>query len=709
MNNTLAIEVGADGIALLTIDVPGRPMNVFTPELIDSLGKAVEQVAADDAIIGAIITSAKQSSFLAGADLKDLGEAFERGITAQQASEFSQSLSKLLRRLETCGKPFVAAINGLALGGGLELCLACHRRILSSDVKAVIGLPEVKVGLLPGAGGTQRLPRLIGIPAALPLLLKGKTLQPSEAYAQGLVHEVFSPEQLIGRARHWLLNSPTAVQPWDRKGYKIPGGAGPLASHAPVSFTVGVAQMTGTTQHNDPAPLAILSSVYEGTIVDIDTGLRIESKYFGKLLSGSVARNMIRTLFINKTAIDKLVNRPSDAPTRTVTRLGVIGAGMMGAGIANVAAQAGVNVVLIDATVEQAEKGKADIAALLARDIKRGRLTQESVNARLARINATNDYAQLKGCELVVEAVFEDRTVKANVTRQVEAQLDDNAVFASNTSTLPITGLAQASIRPERFIGMHFFSPVERMPLVEVIIGEKTSDQTVAWAMDFIAQLRKTPILVRDSPGFFTSRVIMNFLHEGMKMVEEGVLPAMVENAARQAGFPAGPLAVADEVSLSLMQAILKAQDADNLPERYRLRTGRKVIDRMVDQLKRPGRRAGAGFYEYPEQEPKHLWPGLSDAYPTLAKQPSIESLKERFLIIMALETARCQEEGVIINAMDADIGSILGIGYPAWTGGVLSYIETMGAKAFVARCHALAALHGARFEPTQMLKQQAA
>lgn len=706
MKTPLNISIDADGIALLTIDVPGRPMNVFTPELIAALAAALDRIVGDAGIRGAILTSGKPGAFLAGADLKDLAQAFDRGMTAQEAAAFSQSLSLLLRRLETSGKPFVAAMNGLALGGGLELCLACHRRIIVDDPKAVIGLPEVKVGLLPGAGGTQRLPRLIGIPAALPILLQGKSLKPAEAFTQGLVHEVVSEGQLLERARHWLLNLPNCEQPWDRKGYRIPGGAGPLAAHAGISFTVGVAQITGTTQHNDPAPLAILSCVYEGTLVSMDAGLRIESKYFGRLLSGPVARNMIRTLFINKAAVDKLVNRPGSVAPRRVTRLGVIGAGMMGAGIANVASQVGIDVVLIDASSDKAEQGKATIAGLLGRDLKRGRTTPERIAAQLARIVATDDYAQLKGCELVVEAVFEDRGIKAEVTRKVEAQLDADAIFASNTSTLPITGLSKASVRPHRFIGMHFFSPVERMPLVELIIGEQTAEDTVAWAMDFIAQLRKTPILVRDAPGFFTSRVIMNFLHEGMKMVEEGVCPALVENAARQAGFPAGPLAVADEVALSLMQAILKAQDADNLPEQYRLRTGRRVIDRMVDELRRPGRRAGAGFYEYPEQGAKFLWPGLAAVYPLKSEQPGVESLKERFLTIMALESARCLEEGVVINAVDADIGSILGIGYPAWTGGVLSYIETMGAGAFAERCNALAVVHGPRFENTPALRE---
>jgi 3-hydroxyacyl-CoA dehydrogenase/enoyl-CoA hydratase/3-hydroxybutyryl-CoA epimerase len=704
----LKLEIDDAGIAVLTIDVPARPMNVITDELGAELAAAVARIAGNSAIKGALITSGKPGAFLAGADLKDFATVFETGITAPQAAAISRQLSKVLRDLETCGKPVVAAINGLALGGGFELALACHYRVLSDDPKAVVGLPEVNVGLLPGGGGTQRLPRLVGIPAALPLLLQGRQLKPAEALRLGLVDELAAPDQVIERARAWLLATPVAQQPWDRKGYRIPGGAGPLAAHATQSFAVGTALATASTQGNYPAPLAILSSVFEGTQVGIDVGLRIESKYFGKLLAGVVARNLIRTLFINKGAADKLAARPEGVPKRKVARLGVLGAGMMGAGIANVASRAGMDVVLIDSSLAQSEKGKAGIAALLAKDLEKGRITQDRIDAQLARITPSADYADLDGSDLVVEAVFEDRQVKAEVTAKAEARIAPDAIFASNTSTLPISGLAEASARPEQFIGLHFFSPVEKMPLVEVIVGKRTSPATIAGALDFIEQLRKTPILVHDSPGFFTSRVIMNFLHEGMKMLEDGVAPALVENAARQAGFPAGPLAVADEVSLSLMQHILKHQDIDELPERYRLRTGRKVIDRMVDQLQRPGRRAGAGFYEYPAGAPKHLWPGLADAFPVAAQPPDVETLKRRFLHIMSLETARCFEEGVITRAMDADIGSILGIGFPSWTGGVLSYIDSVGLEPFVARSRELAQAYGPRFEPSEWLVDKA-
>jgi len=708
MTTTLTFEIDSQGIALLTLDVPERPMNVLTDALIADLEQSIARIIEDAAVKGAIITSGKPGAFLAGADLKDLVSAFDRGITAQEGAAFSRKLSKLMRRLETSGKPLAAALNGLALGGGLELALACHYRVLSEDPKAVVGLPEVHVGLLPGAGGTQRLPRLIGIPAALPLLLQGKQVKPAEALKLGLVHELAPSEQVVARARHWLSGTPSAEQPWDRKGYRVPGGAGPLADHAFQSFAAGTARTGASAQGNYPAPNAILSCVYEGTLVAIDVGLQIESKYFGKLLSSSVARNMIRTLFINKTAADKLAARPQDIPKRKVSKLGVLGAGMMGAGIANIAAAAGLQVVLLDATLEQSERGKAGIAKLLAKDLERGRLSQDKLDSLLSRIQVTADYTDLTGADLVVEAVFEDRQIKADVTRKSEERIAQDAIFASNTSTLPITGLAEAALRPEQFIGLHFFSPVEKMPLVEVIVGKRTSQATIAGALDFIGQLRKTPILVHDSPGFFTSRVIMNFLHEGMKMLEDGVPAALVENAARQAGFPSGPLAVADEVALSLMQHILKHQDLDNLPERYRLRTGRRVIDRMVDELKRPGRRAGSGFYDYPQGAPKHLWAGLAQAFPQSQTPIALDTLKERLLYIMALESARCVEEGVIERPADADIGSILGIGFPSWTGGVLSFIDTLGLKAFVAQAQRLAAAYGTRFEPSAWLVDKA-
>jgi len=705
MTTALKFDIDRNGFAILSIDVPDRPMNVITPELTRELTEAVERIATDAAIKGAILTSGKPGAFVAGADLKDLVTAFDKGIDALEGSKSSFELSALFRRMETCGKPFAAAINGLALGGGLELCLACHFRVLGDDPKTVIGLPEVSVGLLPGAGGTQRLPRLIGIPNSLPLLLQGKQVKPAEALKLGIVHAVASSDQVVAKATEWLLTSPAPEQPWDKKNFRIPGGAGPMAAHANQTFVAGNALTSANTHGNYPAPNAIMSCVFEGTQVPIDLGLRIESKYFGKLLSGAVARNMIRTMFINKGAADKLASRPKGVAKSKVTKLGVLGAGMMGAGVAHVSAKAGIQVVLLDSTLEQAQKGLAGIAALQAKDLAKGKTTQDKIDAILGRIKATADYADLEGCDLIVEAVFEKREIKADVTAKTEAVIPATATFGSNTSTLPITGLAKASKRPTQFIGIHFFSPVEKMPLVEIILGEQTSDETLAKALDYVAQIKKTPIVVRDYPGFYTSRVFGTFCSEGQKMLLDGIEPTLIENGAKLAGFPVGPLAVSDEVTMFLQQSIYKQQESDNLPEKYRGKLGRPVVDRMVDDLKRPGRRFGAGFYDYPEGGSKKLWKGLKEAFPLKAEQPTLAEVKSRFLTIMALETARCFEEGVIASPIDADIGSILGIGYPAWTGGTLSYIDTQGPKAFADECSRLAAAWGPRFEPSEWLK----
>jgi len=503
MSNTIRFDVDADGIATLTIDIPGKSMNVITPEFQGDLASAVERIATDAGVKAAVITSAKRD-FMAGADLKDLVTAYDRGIGAAEAARFSSELNKLYRKLETCGKPVVAAMNGLALGGGLELALACHYRVLADAPKVVVGLPEVKVGLLPGAGGTQRLSRLIGIANALPLMAEGKHVKPAEARKLGIVDEIVPPEQVIERARAWLATSPEPVAPWDRKGFKVPGGVGQQNPGIAQTFMVGTALAAKATWRNYPAPLAIMSAVYEGCQLPFDRGLAVESKYFGKLLSGPVARNLMRTLFVNKGLADSLARRPEGVPKVRVSRLGILGAGMMGAGIAYVSAQAGIDVVLLDTSLEAAEKGKGYSKKLLAKGVERGKVTQEQADALLAKIRTTTDYADLAGCELVVEAVFEQRDVKAGVTARAEAVIGKDTVFASNTSTLPITGLAQASKRPRQFIGIHFFSPVDKMPLVEIIMGKKTSPEALARALDFVGQLRKTPIVV-DSPDLAKS------------------------------------------------------------------------------------------------------------------------------------------------------------------------------------------------------------
>ena len=706
MTQNIRYSVDADGIAILAIDVAGRPMNVLTPEFRADLAECIDKVVADSAVRGAVVCSAK-SSFMAGADIKDMVGAFDRGITAREASGFSWELHKLFRRMETCGKPLAAAINGVALGGGLELALACHYRVIEDGAKAGVGLPEVTIGLLPGAGGTQRVPRLIGIPAALRLITEGKQLAPADALKQGLVHEVAPADQIVERARQWILKGGEGVQPWDKKGFKVPGGAGQTSPAVAQAFMAGTALTARATMRNYPAPVAILSCVYEGTQVPIEQGLRIESKYFGKLLSGVVARNLMRTLFVNKGLADKLMRRPAGPPKSQVRRLGILGAGMMGAGVAYVSARAGMDVVLLDSTLELAEKGKDYSRQLLAKDVSRGKRTQADADAVLARIKPTASYDDLAGADLVIEAVFENREIKADVTAKTEAVIPKNAVFASNTSTLPITGLAQASKRPAQFIGIHFFSPVDKMPLVEIILGKKTNEDTLARALDYVGQLRKTPIVVNDSRGFYTSRCFGTFVNEGVALLQEGVNPALVENGAKLAGMPVGPLAVSDEVSIDLSWKVMTQTEKD-LGRRYDKPVSYDTVRKFVEELKRPGRRFGAGFYDYPQDGKKHLWPGLADVFPRAPQQPSADEVMKRLLYIQALETARCMEEGVVTTAAEADLGSILGWGFPAWTGGTLSYIDTVGVRNFVAECDRLAKRYGKRFKPSKWLRERA-
>jgi 3-hydroxyacyl-CoA dehydrogenase/enoyl-CoA hydratase/3-hydroxybutyryl-CoA epimerase len=708
MSETIKYSVDQDGVAQLVIDIPNRPMNVLTPEFMAELDQAIDRIAGDDAVKGAIITSGK-SSFVAGADLKDLVSVFERGHGPAEIYEFARSFSLLFRKLETCGKPFVAAINGTALGGGLELCLACHYRVAIDDPKAKLGLPEVQVGLLPGAGGTQRLPRMIGSEKALPLMAEGTHLDPAKAHALGFVEELAADrDELLARARAWILEKGDPVQPWDKKGFKFPGGAGASRPGTAQTFMVGTALVAQKTMHNYPAPIAILSCVYEGSIVPIDKGLEIESQYFVELLTGPVSRNMIRTLFLDKGAADKLVRRPKGVDKAPVKKLGVLGAGMMGAGIAYVSAFAGMEVVLLDTDQANAEKGKGYSKGLLEKRVGRGKMAAEQAEQVLARIAPTTNYADLAGCDLVIEAVFEDRDIKRGVTEKTEAVIPEDAIFASNTSTLPITGLAKASKRPEQFIGIHFFSPVDKMPLVEIIVGEKTGETAVARALDYVQQIRKTPIVVNDSRGFYTSRVFGTYVKEGVAMLAEGVKPALIENAAKMAGMPVGPLAVSDEVTLDLSYKIMK-QTRKDLGDAYREHPADAVITRFHDELKRLGKRYGAGFYAYPEGGKKHLWPGLAEVYPPAAEQPDVEEVKKRLLNIMALETARCIEEGVVTDPADADVGSIFGWGFPPWTGGTASYIDTVGMADFLAECDRMADTFGEHYRPSEWLRNRKA
>lgn len=706
MSKTITLEVGGNGIATMTIDVKERPMNLLTPEFLDDLAATVETVAANDAIKGVVMLSGKDS-FLAGADLMSIVHSYDRQDSIEKYYQDSVVYSRILRRMETCGKPYAVVINGTALGGGLELCLGCHYRVVENNPKSVLGLPEVNVGLLPGAGGTQRLPRLIGIEKSAPLLLKGTHLSPSAAVEMGIGHELVAPGEGVAAATKWLLESATAVQPWDVKGFTVPGGAGASTQQLRNFFSVGTALLAKETKHNYPAPIAIMSCLYEGPIVPMDKALEIEVKYFATLLANPVARNLTRTLFINKGKADKLVARPKGVEAKQFKKVAVLGAGMMGAGIAFVSARAGMEVVLLDTDMANAEKGKDYSRGLMQKRLDRGQTSQDKMDALLALITPTTDFADLAGCDLVIEAVFENREIKADVTRKAEAVIGSDAIFASNTSTLPISGLAEASVRPESFIGLHFFSPVDKMALLEVIVGEKTSQQCLANALDYVKQIRKTPIVVNDHRGFYTSRVFGTFCDEGLAMLSEGVAPALIENCAVQAGMPVGPLAVVDEVTIELQYKV-NMQNAADIGEAYEMPHAWPVWVNFHENLKRLGKRYGAGFYDYPEGAKKRLWPGLAEQYPPAAEQPTPEEVKTRILYRQAIESVRCLEEGVMNTPEDADIGSILGWGFPAYTGGTVSFIETVGIKQFVAEADRLAATYGKRFAVPEGLRKMA-
>ncbi len=705
MTHTIHYEVGNDGIALLTIDLPGRSMNVLAPELLHDLETLTDRISCDDAVKGAVLTSGKKS-FIAGADIMDIVTVYDRGLSPGEAAGFSRELNRRLRKLETCGKPVAAAINGLALGGGLEVCLACHYRVLADEPGVVVGFPEVNIGLIPGGGGTQRLPRLIGTEKALPLILQGQNIRPEKALELGIVHELAPAQKVVERAKQWLLERGDPLAPWDKKGFKVPGGAGAMSPRNAQTFMVGTSLLVGKTRNNYPAPIAAMSAVYEGCITPIDTGLDIEAQYFGTLLTGPVARNMMRSMFINKGAADKLARRPEGIAKSEVSKLGILGAGLMGAGIAYVSAKAGMEVVLLDINIDTAEHGKTYSEGLLKKAIERGRSTEEKARALLGLIKPTIDYADLEGCDLIIEAVFESSELKADVTEKTEAVVPESCIFASNTSTLPITGLAEASKRPGQFIGLHFFSPVDKMPLVEVILGEKTKDEAIAHSLDYIRQIRKTPIVVNDSRGSYTSRVFGTATHEGITMLAEGVKPALVENIARMAGLPVGPLAVVDEVTLELAYKIGQ-EAAQAVGKEYPADKGQEVLRRMVEDLDRKGKRFGAGFYDYPAGAKKHLWPGLAEEFPGSDEQPPVDELIKRLLYIQALESARCFEEGVITHPEDGDIGSIFGWGFPAWTGGTLSLIDTVGIREFVAVCDRMAEAYGPRFAVSDWLRDR--
>ncbi|WP_342244474.1 3-hydroxyacyl-CoA dehydrogenase NAD-binding domain-containing protein [Pseudomonas sp. OTU5201] len=709
MTDAIRYEKGQDNIVVLTMDMPGQSANTMNAVYREAMGKAVERLDAEkDSIAGVIITSAKKT-FFAGGDLNELIK-----VTKADANAFYQMVLGLkgqLRRLETLGKPVVAAINGAALGGGWEICLACHHRIALNDNAVQLGLPEVTLGLLPGGGGVVRMVRLLGIEKALPYLAEGRKVRPEQALKAGLIHDLAqTPDEMLAKARAWIAANPKAAQPWDAAGYKIPGGT-PSSPNVAQMLAIAPSVLRDKTKGCFPAPEKIMCAAVEGAQVDFDTAQLIEARYFTELTTGQVAKNMIGTFWFQLNEINAGSSRPKGPAPHVTKKVGVLGAGMMGAGIAYVSAIAGIEVVLKDVSVEAAEKGKAYSQGLLDQLVSRGHMAAEKRDAILARIKPTDSDADFDGCDLIIEAVFENRELKAKVTAAAEAAALPDAVIASNTSTLPITGLAQAVAKPEKFIGLHFFSPVDRMPLVEIIRGEKTSDETLARGFDYVLQIKKTPIVVNDSRGFFTSRVFGTFTNEGIAMLGEGVSAAMIENETRKAGMPVGPLAISDEVSMSLMTHI-RNQTAEDLKAEGKVMPTHPafaVIDLMVNEYKRPGKAAGGGFYDYPAGGRKHLWPELKTRFEKADKQIPQEDVRDRILFIQAIESVRCVEEGVLLSTADANIGSIFGIGFAAWTGGVLQFINQYGLQDFVARARYLAEQYGERFEPPALLLDKAA
>ncbi|MFN7725066.1 MAG: 3-hydroxyacyl-CoA dehydrogenase NAD-binding domain-containing protein [Rubrivivax sp.] len=702
MNNAVNLILGEDGIVVATMDLPGRAMNVVGDELMQGIATATEWLAKPEAK-GLILTSAK-ADFCAGGDL----DRMARWTTPEEPFNASMAMKQVLRALETQGKPVVAALNGHALGGGLEIALACHARFALGDPRLKIGQPEVKLGLLPGGGGTVRLPRLVGIQQALQICAEGNDLSPQKAQGLGLLAGLAQDRvDLMAQARAWIAANPKAQQPWDAPKFRFPGGDSRAPAVAQV-FSIGPSMASAKSYGNYPAVTHIMSSVFEGGLLGFDAASAVESRYFAACAMSPESRNLIHTLWFQLNALKKGASRPAGVPAAKVKKLGILGAGMMGAGIAYVSAKAGLPVVLLDSSQEAAERGKAYSQGLLDKAVKKGRSTPDKRDALLALITPTTDYALLEGCDLVIEAVFEDRAVKAGVTRQAEAVIPPTAVFASNTSTLPIGGLAQASARPANFIGLHFFSPVDKMPLVEIIVGAQTSDETLVRGFDYVLQIGKTPIVVNDSRGFYTSRVFGTYVMEGIAMLLEGVHPRSIEAAGLQAGMPMPPLALQDEVSLSLGLHVADQTKKDLADEgrAYTEHPGMRVV-RQLCELGRVGKKAGQGFYDYSDAG-KALWPGLATLFPVAAEQPVQQDLVDRLMFAQANEAARCFEEGVLRSSADANIGSIFGWGFAPFHGGALQYINAMGAKAFVARARELAARHGPRFEPAAVVVRQA-
>lgn len=708
MNEAIKFEKDSDNIVTLTMDMPGQSANTMNQDFREAILQVADRLETEkDTITGVVFASAKKT-FFAGGDLKELIQ-----VQKEHAKEFFEMVEKIkapLRKIETLGIPTVAAINGAALGGGFEICLSCHHRIAINDPKLKLGLPEVTLGLLPGGGGVARMTRLLGLEKALPFLMEGKQVNPEKALKAGLIHDTAeNMDELMTKAKAWVKANPKSQQPWDIKGYKIPGGA---PSHPAVAQKLAIIPsiLRQKTKGCYPAPERILSAAVEGAQVDFDHASTIESRYFTELTTSQVAKNMIGTFWFQLNEIKAGSSRPDGIEPYTTKKVGILGAGMMGAGIAYSTAIRGIEVVLKDVSLEAAEKGKAYSEALLTKRVSRKQMSEEKKAQILSAITPTADAKDLEGCDFIIEAVFENRELKAKVTQEAETFMATDGVFASNTSTLPITGLAEASKDASKFIGLHFFSPVDKMPLVEIICGKQTSDETLARAFDYVLQINKTPIVVNDSRGFFTSRTFGTYVGEGLTMVAEGINPQLIENAALQAGMPVGPLAVQDEVSLSLSRKVtnqtrldLQAEGSD-LP----LSPSEDVTNRMIDEFGREGKAAGAGFYDYPSNGKKTLWSGLYDHFVKADADISVTDIQERLLFRQALETLRCYEENVLTSVRDANIGSIFGLGFAPWSGGAIQYVNQYGVRAFYQRSKALAETYGERFTPPKILEEQA-
>ncbi|WP_370159201.1 3-hydroxyacyl-CoA dehydrogenase NAD-binding domain-containing protein [Salipiger bermudensis] len=712
MSQDFTLQTDAEGVATITWDTPGKSMNVMSIEGFQQLDTLIDEALADDAVKGIVLTSGKAGSFAGGMDLNVIAKMREDGGDDPASSIFDgiMQIHTILRKIERAGmddknkggKPIACVLPGTARGIGFEIPLACHRIFAADNPKAKIGLPEIMVGIFPGAGGTTRLSRKLGAMAASPFLLEGKLSDPKKAKSAGLIDEV--SEDPLADAKAWVLAAGPAdiVKPWDAKGYKMPGGA-PYHPAGFMTFVGASAMVNGKTKGVYPAAKAMLSAVYEGALVPFDTALKIEARWFTNVLLNPSSSAMIRSLFINKEALEKGANRP-DVPDQKVKRIGVLGAGMMGAGITLVSAMAGIEVVLLDQSLEAAEKGKAYTASYMDKGIARKKATPEKKDAALSLITATDDYAQLAGCDLIVEAVFEDPKVKAEVTQKVLEHVGEDCIFATNTSTLPITELAKAASNPEQFIGIHFFSPVEKMMLVEIIKGKATGTRAVAKALDFVRQIRKTPIVVNDARFFYANRCIIPYINEGIRMVAEGVEPALIENAAKLVGMPLGPLQLVDETSIDLGVKIAKATKAA-MGDAYPDGAVDEVVFWMADEG-RLGRKVKAGFYDYDDKGKRQLlWDGLAAKYPVADAQPSLTEVQHRLLFVQVLEAVRALEEGVLEDIREGDVGAILGWGFAPWSGGPFSWLDILGTPYAAERCDQLAEAYGDRFACPALLR----